>query len=104
MFRNYIKIAFRQLARHKGYTAINLLGLSISIACCIFIMLFVKNEWSFDRFHSKHPRIYRAWLEEHYRGEIFRNTVTPVPLAPVLQQGLPEIMAATRISTLHPTV
>jgi putative ABC transport system permease protein len=43
-------------------------------------MLFVKSEWSFDRFHTKGETIHRAWLEEHYQGELFRNTATPVPL------------------------
>ncbi|MDQ3846573.1 MAG: ABC transporter permease, partial [Bacteroidota bacterium] len=66
MIRNYLKIAFRYLAKYKGYTFINVLGLAVGITCCILIMLFVKSEWSFDRFHPKADRIYRAWLEEHY--------------------------------------
>lgn len=98
MFKNYLKVALRYLKSHKGYTTINVLGLAVGIACCILIMLFVKSEWSFDRFHSKSDRIYRAWMEEHYQGEIFRNTITPIPLVPVLQGGLPEVEAACRIS------
>jgi putative ABC transport system permease protein len=80
MIKNYFKVALRYLSRHKGYTLINTTGLAVGITCCILIMLFVKSEWSFDRFHSKSDDIYRAWLEEHYQGEIFRNTVTPIPL------------------------
>jgi putative ABC transport system permease protein len=53
MFRNYLKVAFRYLSKHKGYTVINVLGLAVGIACCILIMQFVKIEWSFDSFHSK---------------------------------------------------
>src|SRR4051794_31291828 len=98
MFFNYLKVAFRYLTKHKSYTLINVLGLAVGIACCILIMLFVKSEWSFDRFHSKSDRMYRAWLEEHYEGKVFRNTVTPVPLVPVLQMGLPDVEAACRIS------
>ena len=104
MFRNYIKVAFKYLSKHKGYTLINTLGLSVGIACCILIMLFVKSEWSFDRMHKKEDRIYRAWLEEHYKGELFRNTVTPVPLGPVLQSGLPEAEATCRVATIRPMV
>jgi putative ABC transport system permease protein len=98
MLKNYIKVAFRYLGKHKGYTVINALGLAVGIACCLLVMLFVKSEWSFDRFHSKSDKIYRAWLEEHYQGEIFTNTVTPIPLGPVLQAGLPEVQASCRIS------
>jgi putative ABC transport system permease protein len=104
MFRNYFKVALRYLFRHKGYTTINALGLAVGIACCILLMLFVRSEWSFDRFHSKTDRIYRAWLEEHYQGELFRNTVTPIPLVPVLQAGLPEVEASCRIAALRPPI
>lgn len=104
MFQNYIKVAFRYLSKHKGYTFINISGLAVGIACCILIMLFVRSEWSFNRFHTKGERIHRAWLEEHYQGEIFRNTVTPIPLVPVLQAGLPEVEAACRIASLNPAI
>src|SRR5688572_9642929 len=97
MLKNYLKVDLRYLARHKGYSIINILGLSVGITCCILIMLFVKSEWSFDRFHKKSDRIYRAWLEEHYEGQLFQNTLTPVPLVPVLQAGIPEVEASTRI-------
>ena len=100
MFKNYLKVAFRYLANHKGYAFINVLGLSVSVACCILIMLFVKSEWSFDRFHSKEDRIYRAWLEEHYKGEVFTNTTTPLPLVPVLQANLPEIQTCVQSSCI----
>ena len=104
MFTNYIKVAFRYLTKHKGYTFINISGLAVGIACCILIMLFVRSEWSFNRFHTKGERIHRAWLEEHYQGEIFRNTVTPIPLVPVLQAGLPEVEAACRVALLNPAI
>lgn len=104
MFKNYLKVALRYLKRHKGYTIINTIGLAVGIACCILIMLFVKSEWSFDRFHSKSDRIHRAWLEEHYQGEILRSLATPIPLGPVLKAGLPEAEATCRIGSLRPPV
>ncbi|HEV8284618.1 MAG TPA: ABC transporter permease [Chitinophagaceae bacterium] len=104
MFRNYLKVAFRYLGNHKGYALINVLGLSVGVACCILIMLFVKSEWSFDRFHSKSNKIYRAWLEEHYEGQIFTNTVTPLPLVPVLQANLPEVSSACRVAAFNTLV
>ncbi|UII23118.1 ABC transporter permease [Fulvivirga ligni] len=60
MLTNFIKIAFRNLLRFKGYTLINLLGLSIGLTVGILIMLFVVNETSFDKFHQKSDRIYRT--------------------------------------------
>jgi putative ABC transport system permease protein len=104
MFKNYLKVAFRYLGKHKGYTIINVAGLGVGIACCLLIMLFVKSEWSFDRMHSKSGRIYRAWLEEHYEGQVFINTVTPVPLAPVLQAHLPEVQSTCRVAALKALV
>jgi putative ABC transport system permease protein len=104
MIKNYFKVATRYLLKHKGYTFINVAGLSVAIACCLLIMLFVKSEWSFDRFHSKSDRIYRAWLEEHYQGEILRNTATPIPLGPVLKAGLPEAESSCRVVQLTPPV
>jgi len=104
MLKNYLKVALRYLGRHKGYTIINTAGLAVGIACCILIMLFVKSELSFDRFHSKSDRIHRAWLEEHYQGEILRSMATPVPLGPVLKAGLPDAEATCRLGTLRPPV
>ncbi|HVG41102.1 MAG TPA: ABC transporter permease, partial [Chitinophagaceae bacterium] len=104
MLKNYIKVAFRYLTKHKGYTFINVLGLAVGIATCILIMLFVKSEWSFDRFHSKADRIHRAWLQEHYEGQIFTNTVTPLPLGPVLKNNIPEVEASCRVYAFNPLV
>jgi putative ABC transport system permease protein len=104
MLKNYFKVALRYLAKYKGYTFINIAGLSVGIASCLLIMFFVKSEWSFDRFHEKSPRIYRAWLQEHYQGEYFRNTATPIPLGTVLQAGLPEAETVCRLSELKPGI
>ncbi|TDH28782.1 FtsX-like permease family protein [Segetibacter sp. 3557_3] len=104
MLRNYFKVAVRYLAKHKGYTLINIAGLAVGIACCMLIMLFVKSELSYDRFHVKADRIYRAWLEEHYEGEVFTNVVTPVPLGPVLQNNLPEVQITCRVFSYNALV
>ena len=104
MFTNYLKVAFRYLAKHKGYTFINVSGLAVGIACCILIMLFVRSELSFDRFHTKAGRLHRAWLEEFYQGEIFTNTVTPIPLGPVLQDNLAEIESTCRVFAFNSLV
>ena len=60
MFQNYFKIALRNLLKHKGYSLINITGLSIGLACCMLIVLYVKDELQYDRFNEKADRIYRV--------------------------------------------
>jgi putative ABC transport system permease protein len=102
MNKNYFKVAIRNLLRNKGYTIINLSGLAVGIAACILIMLFVKSEWSYDKFHSKADRLYRLWLEEkEAEDKIFTETVTPIPLGPALQNSIPEIESTCRVYSFH---
>ena len=101
MIKNYFKVAMRYLFRHKEYTAINILGLAIGIAACLLIMLFVRSEWSYDKFHAKTDRIHRVWLQEIYEGQTFTNTITPLPLAATLQENMPDIEAACRVTNFN---
>ncbi|MEZ5039445.1 MAG: ABC transporter permease [Saprospiraceae bacterium] len=99
MLKNYFKIAIRHLVKEKLYTAINLTGLALGIAVAILMFLFVKEEWSFDKFHAKSDRIYRVWVKEHFEGEVFFNTVTPFVLGRELADNFPEIEAVPRYLT-----
>jgi len=92
MLKNYIKIAFRNLFKQKLYSAINIFGLAVGIASCVLIGLYVQNEWSFDEFHSKSDRIYRAWVEQPTQaGQKTINTATPLALGPALHNNIPEV-------------
>jgi len=74
------------------------LGLSLGIVCCILIALFVKDEWTFDTFHSKADRIYRVYVREDYgENQQFFNTVTPLPMGPALVDNLPEVESYLRL-------
>lgn len=98
MLRNYLKIAFRSLLRSKAHSLINVLGLSLGIVCCILIALFVKDEWTFDTFHSKADRIYRVYVREDYgENQQFFNTVTPLPMGPALVDNLPDVESYLRL-------
>lgn len=98
MYKNYLKIAWRNLLKNPGYSGINILGLAVGISCFLLISMFVKNEFSYDRFHTKSSRIYRVWQHENYGPkEDFVNTTTPVSMARVLEEQVPEIEAATRV-------
>jgi len=98
MIKNYIKIAFRNLQRSPGYSFINIFGLAIGMGCCILIALYVQNEWSYDEFHTKADRTYRAWVQERTSdGREILNTSTPVVLSPTLKANIPEIEHVTYI-------
>lgn len=99
MIKNYLKIAIRNLKRNKVFSAINVIGLSIGIATCLIIMLFVKDELSYDRFNEKADRIVRVVFKASINGgKIAEATVMP-PTAQVLLQDFPEVKEATRIQT-----
>jgi putative ABC transport system permease protein len=105
MIRNYLKVAMRYLLRNKGYTTINILGLAIGISCCVLIVLFVRSEFSYDKFHGKSDRIYRAWVREHNEGmEDIIDIVTPLPLAGALQGNFPDIESTCRVYSFGPLV
>jgi putative ABC transport system permease protein len=104
MLKNYFKVAWRNIIRHKGYSFINIFGLAAGIACCILIMVWVQNELSFDRFHGKSDRIYRLYNELTLNGQTRTAPVTSAPMAPALRQSFPEVESAVRLSSYGDTV
>ena len=97
MFENYLKIAVRNINKHKGYSFINVAGLAIGVACCILILLFVRSELSYDTFHENADRIHRIGLRFNVGSNQFDAAVGPVPAANALMNDYPEVIAATRI-------
>ncbi len=78
MLTNYLKIAWRNLLRHKVFSFINILGLALGMTCSILIMLWVQDERSFNRFHTKIDRLYRVMEVQHYGcNEDFTIDATP---------------------------
>ena len=100
MLKNYLKIALRNLKKDKVHAFINVSGLAVGLACCLLMMLFVRNEWSYDRFHERADDLHRAWvLEDYGKDQEFFNTVTPIILGPTLAETFPEIEHVVRIAT-----
>jgi len=99
MFRNYLKIAFRNLWRHKAFSVINIFGLAVGIATCLVIMLFVHNEWSYDRFNKKADRIVRVIFRGSIQGENMEEAHVMPPVAQALRADYPEVQEATRLRT-----
>ena len=98
MFKNYFKIAWRNLWKNKVYSGINICGLAIGMAACIVILLFVSYEKSFDDFHTKN--IYRLNEVQKFEGMVAAQKValSMFPMGPTLKAEFPEIKNFTRIS------
>jgi len=102
MFRNYLKVALRNIIRHKGYTFLNIFGLAIGMACCILIGLWVLDELNYDRFHENASSICRVESNQNFSGRTLHIYWTPHPLGPALKAEIPEIKNSTRAQNLGP--
>ena len=96
MFRNYFKIAIRNLIKQKFYSIINISGLAIGLSCIILISLYVSNELSYDRHHDHSDQIYRVGFHLKFGGKEDKYAVAPAPLAKALMEEIPEAVSATR--------
>ena len=96
---NYFKIARRSLLRNKGFTAINISGLAIGLASAIVLLLWIRNELSFDQFHKNRDRVYQALTRSAFDGHTEVNGKTPMALGPVLQTAFRrEVETAVRLN------
>src|SRR5687768_18565200 len=98
MLKNFFKIAFRNLARHKAISFINIFGLAISMACCLLILLFIRHELSYDKYHADAGQVYRVVKDfVNDDGTTLPDATTPPALAPAMQNKIPEIAKVTRV-------
>src|SRR6478735_5258310 len=97
MFKNYFKIAIRNLWRHKAFSFINILGLAVGISACFLIYLYVTFETSYDNFHSKADRIYRVVTDVKTPTETINNIYITTPVAINLKKDISEIEDALPI-------
>lgn len=96
MLKNYLTIAFRNLRKQSFYTAINILGLAIGITSCLIIVLFVKDELSYDRYHKDVDQIFRVDCEIKFGSNHLRLAVAPAPLADAFRNEFPEVESIAR--------
>jgi putative ABC transport system permease protein len=97
MLRNYLKSAFRNLVKSKFYTSINIIGLAVGLATCLLILLYVKDELSFDRYNTKAERIYRVNNEIKYGNNHMDLAVCPAILGSSMVREMPQVEQYTRI-------
>ncbi|WP_026753022.1 ABC transporter permease [Sediminibacter sp. Hel_I_10] len=96
MFKNYIKIAWRNIVKNKVMFGINILGLAVGIASCLIIMLFVTDEFSYDRYNEKADDIVRVVFKAKINGEKINEAVVMAPVGQALKEEFPEVLDATR--------
>lgn len=101
MLHNYWKIALRHVYKHRIYTGINVIGLATGMACFLLILLFVRDELSYDRFHEKADRIYRLTTDF---GDFGKSAMIPGTTAASLAERYPEIEAFTRFTKRKQTL
>lgn len=101
MLKNYVKIAYRNLVKHLGFSLINLFGLSIGMTCCVLIFLYVNHELSYDKFHTKAPQIYRLVTDVKTPTEVIKADITSAPMAPNLIATFPEVLEAVRFNNYN---
>ena len=104
MFKNLIKHSLRSFKRQRAYIIINVLGLSIGIACSLLIALFVLNEASYDKFNLKKDRIFRVVLNGKIGGQEITGAFTPPIMGPTLSREFPEVEDFLRMDGVGPTV
>ena len=106
MYKNYLKIAWRILTKHKIYSAINILGLAVGLTGAILTFLFVQHELSYDRFHENKDNIYRIYTNWHTEDGSIESTFRGVvmPMGPVVEESFPEVLNSIRLSPARVTI
>jgi putative ABC transport system permease protein len=97
MFKNFLKVALRNLWKNKAFSAINIAGLSVGLAVCLLIVLYVKDELSYDKYNAQSENIYRVDADISFNGTQFTSVVSPAPLVPTLKKDYPQIVQYTRL-------
>ncbi|WP_225309634.1 ABC transporter permease [Larkinella humicola] len=98
MIRNYLKIAWRNIAHNKSFSAINILGLALGMACSLLILLWIQDEFSVDAYHANGPQLYNVMERQFYDGKVEASPGTPALLADELKKEFPEIAYASGLS------
>lgn len=97
MIKNYLKVAWRNLFRNKTFSAINILGLALGMACSILILLWVQNELSIDSFHTNDNRLFLVYERQFYDNKVVGQYSTPGVLADEMKKVIPEVQFAANV-------
>src|SRR6478735_10460461 len=95
MFKNYLKVTWRNLLKNKAFTGINIAGLAVGMASAALILFWVQNEVSYDQFHANKGRIYQMYNRSFFDGKLICWGTTPKPMTKALKMEYPQIEKAT---------
>ena len=98
MFKSYFKLAVRNLYKHKGYSAINISGLALGLACSFFIFLWIQHELDVDKFHENGDHLFQVKIEDNAGDRVLTWSNVPMPLAPTLESSYPEVKEVGNIA------
>lgn len=98
MIKNYLLIAIRNLTKNFGYTAINIFGLAIGLACCLLVTLYIRFELSYENFHDKKASVYRYIPRGERDGKVSMQTMLPAGFGPLIKDSFREVEKFTRFS------
>ncbi len=101
MYKNYLKVAIRNLLKNKSFTAINILGLSMGLMVAILVFLYVKGEKSYESHTDGYEQIYRTGIQANMMGQVMDAPVSPSPMAHAFRTEFPEVITATRINPVR---
>jgi len=97
MFKNYLKVAIRNLWKRKVYTLINIFGLATGMAVCLLIVLFIQSELSYDNFQQRGDQVYRVALDRRYPGRTTSYSIIPLSIGEAIKRENPEVQESTRM-------
>ena len=97
MLLNFLKVSIRNIIRNKTYSIINMLGLSIGMACSILIFLFIFDELGYDKFHTNAHRIYRVGIDATMQGNNIKGYITGAPVGRTFVNEIPEVLQSIRV-------
>ncbi|MCW3091914.1 MAG: macrolide transporter permease [Ferruginibacter sp.] len=100
MFKNYLRLSFRNLIKNRTFALINIFGLAIGLTCCMLISMYLFKEFSYDEHQQLGDRLYQVGTISIEQGKENRYSATPAPLVPTMQQDFPEIENSTRLLKL----
>src|ERR1044071_1921953 len=101
MFRNYLKTAFRNLQKNKLYSAINIFGLTVGLAACLLIGVYINHELSYDKFNVNAPRIVRTTMEYRMEGTVSTTSSTGTKVGPQFKRTFPAVEEYVRTFLSH---